>query len=40
MQVIRSLWGPNATEASCDGKLTVSYTRLPKGGSRLCASLG
>lgn len=30
-KVIRSLWGPNATEASCDGKVTVTYVRLPKG---------
>ena len=30
-KVIRCLWGPNADEVSCEGKLTVTYSRLPKG---------
>ncbi len=29
--MIRSLWGPNATEDDCAGRLKVSYRRLPKG---------
>jgi hypothetical protein len=31
-QVIRSLWGPDATEEDCAGKLRVAYRRLPRGG--------
>ena len=31
-QVIRSLWGPDAAEEDCAGKLKVAYRRLPKGG--------
>lgn len=31
LQVIRSLWGPDATEEDCAGMLKVSYRRLPKG---------
>ena len=30
-KVIRSLWGPGAGEAECDGTLDVVYRRLPKG---------
>lgn len=32
LKVIRSLWGPNATEEDCAGRLHVAYRRLPKGG--------
>ncbi|PRW60527.1 Ubiquitin fusion degradation 1 [Chlorella sorokiniana] len=31
LKVIRSLWGPNATEDDCAGRLKVSYRRLPTG---------
>lgn len=31
LKVIRSLWGPNATEEECSGRLKVSYRRLPTG---------
>ncbi|KAL4856793.1 General transcription factor IIH subunit 2 [Chlorella vulgaris] len=31
LKVIRSLWGPNATEEHCTGRLQVAYRRLPKG---------
>lgn len=39
--MIRSLWGPNATEDDCSGRLKVSYRRLPKGawGDAACGGL-
>lgn len=38
-QVIRSLWGPNATEDDCVGRLKVSYRRLPRGAPTTAAPL-